>query len=230
MRWCRAVPAAAAMSAVALLVIAATPAARHHVAAAAATSTPASSSADAPSDVVVLTDENFEEHVAAGRDMLVEFYAPWCGHCKRLQPVWERVATDLKASVVVAKVDGTTQRGLAARFPIAGYPTIFFVSAEQDVRKFHGARSAENIKDFAMGAWVDGEELPYWSSPFTLPGQLKGIVVSSVWRVKHLHTYTMEGLDVGPLAAAALLACASIVVLFVGVLGFALWSSKVKRD
>ena len=42
------------------------------------------------SEVVVLTDENFEEAVIKSNDLwLVEFYAPWCGHCKTLEPEWD---------------------------------------------------------------------------------------------------------------------------------------------
>ncbi|MBR7784520.1 thioredoxin domain-containing protein, partial [Undibacterium luofuense] len=62
------------------------------------------------SDVLELTDENFESRVSdtgsAGL-MLVEFFAPWCGHCKRLAPEYEAAATRLKGIVPLAKVDCT---------------------------------------------------------------------------------------------------------------------------
>ena len=65
---------------------------------------------EAPSDVVVLTDSNFDSVVNGGKNVLVKFYAPWCGHCKALAPTWEKVATDLARDedVIIAKVIRTT--------------------------------------------------------------------------------------------------------------------------
>jgi protein disulfide-isomerase A6 len=59
-------------------------------------------------DVVVLTDANFDATVMNSKDIwLVEFYAPWCGHCKNLEPEWNEAAASLKGKVKIAKVDAT---------------------------------------------------------------------------------------------------------------------------
>lgn len=56
-----------------------------------------STGSDSDKDVVVLTNENFESEVLDSKDFwLVEFYAPWCGHCKTLEPEWNAAATKLK--------------------------------------------------------------------------------------------------------------------------------------
>ncbi|BFZ59479.1 hypothetical protein YB2330_000489 [Saitoella coloradoensis] len=82
-----------------------------------------------PSDVVVLTDANFDSIVLdPSNDVLVEFYAPWCGYCKQLAPVWEIVARDFSSDehVVVAKLDATEHPAAAERYGVKGYPTLKF--------------------------------------------------------------------------------------------------------
>jgi protein disulfide-isomerase A1 len=77
--------------------------------------------------VLVLTDENFDDAVAQHDLLLVEFYAPWCGHCKKLAPEWAKAAQTLKAQpnpLPLAKVDATEAKQLAERFEIRGFPTI----------------------------------------------------------------------------------------------------------
>lgn len=82
------------------------------------------------SHVVDLTPENFDNVVMhADKDVLVEFYAPWCGHCKRLTPVYEKVAHAFRLDsdkVVVARVDADAHRELGQRFGVSGFPTIKF--------------------------------------------------------------------------------------------------------
>jgi thiol-disulfide isomerase/thioredoxin len=76
-----------------------------------------------PTDVVILTTENFTNFISNEELTLVEFYAPWCGHCKRLEPKFEKAATSLKkdTNIRLAKVDATAETELAATHNITGY-------------------------------------------------------------------------------------------------------------
>ena len=66
---------------------------------------------DAKSPVIKLTKDNFRKLVLDSDDLwLVEFYAPWCGHCKSLAPSWEKAAKNLKGVVKVGAVDMTTDQ------------------------------------------------------------------------------------------------------------------------
>jgi len=101
------------------------------------------------SDVVVLDEANFDEATAQG-DWLLEFYAPWCRHCKDLQPTWEDLATQAKAKGLhVGKVDCTENKGLATRIAIRGFPTIFFLKDKQ-LYHYKGDRKVTNFLKFAL--------------------------------------------------------------------------------
>jgi len=95
-------------------------------------------------DVLTLTAANFEQTIQAKPLVLVEFYAPWCGHCKRLAPEFERAAAALKGRVPLAKVDATVETQLAEDFKIEGYPTLYFFRNGQP-EEFSGGRKSEEI-------------------------------------------------------------------------------------
>jgi len=105
------------------------------------------------SNVVVLTKDNFDEIVNdPSKDVLVEFYAPWCGHCKALKPEYAKAATAVAGSesLVFAKMDAT-EHDPPAGFDVQGYPTILFVKAESGAKPvpYEGEREAD-----AMAKWL----------------------------------------------------------------------------
>ncbi|NWU84171.1 PDIA2 isomerase, partial [Onychorhynchus coronatus] len=78
-------------------------------------------------NVLVLHEHNFARALSEHQLLLVEFYAPWCGHCQQLAPAYTRAATELKNESSLArlgKVDATAQTALANEFNITSYPTL----------------------------------------------------------------------------------------------------------
>lgn len=107
--------------------------------------------AEEQSDVLVLTDGTIDEALKENEYILVEFYAPWCGHCKRLAPEYEKAATLLKekgSKAKLAKVDATVEKNSASRFGIRGYPTLLFFKNGEQLEKYSSQRTAEAIVDY----------------------------------------------------------------------------------
>ncbi|KAI9595310.1 thioredoxin-like protein [Syncephalis fuscata] len=103
---------------------------------------------------VVLTPDNFDKIVNGSKDVLVKFYAPWCGHCKRLAPVFDELATayqHAKDKVVIAKLDADEHRSLGNRFGIQGFPVLKWFGKGGDVDspdEYEGDRSLDDLSDF----------------------------------------------------------------------------------
>uniref|UniRef100_A0A8K9VFP6 Protein disulfide-isomerase n=1 Tax=Oncorhynchus mykiss TaxID=8022 RepID=A0A8K9VFP6_ONCMY len=100
------------------------------------------------SDVLELGDSDFDDMVAEYETVLVEFFAPWCGHCQQLAPEYETAATKLKGTVSLAKVDCTVNSETCGRFGVNGYPTLKIFRNGEDFAAYDGPRSADGIVSY----------------------------------------------------------------------------------
>ncbi|KAI5299799.1 hypothetical protein KEM56_002956 [Ascosphaera pollenicola] len=105
------------------------------------------------SDVVILDEKSFDEVIGGEKDVLVAFTAPWCGHCKRLAPIYESLATTFlrDPSVVIAKVDceHPASKQLAVDQAIEGFPTIkFFPRGSKEAIDYAAPRDEESFVEF----------------------------------------------------------------------------------
>ncbi|KAL3143256.1 hypothetical protein ABBQ38_002105 [Trebouxia sp. C0009 RCD-2024] len=168
--------------------------------------------------VRVLHDADFD-HATSEGSWLIEFYAPWCSHCKDLESTWDTLADELKGKVNVAKVDGTTERVLLGRFHVEGFPTIFHIQGAE-TRQFAGHRTLQKLKDFALAGWRAEPALPLWQSPTSAVGrawgQIQGVPARAQRFYRYLHKdmhYSQMTLLVGLLAVPLMIGLAVICMM-----------------
>ena len=105
---------------------------------------------DPDSEVIALTAENFAEHVdESGNDVMIEFYAPWCGHCQSLKHTYKALADQFLSSpkVTIAAMDATAHDPPAG-YEVSGYPTIYFKPAGGTPVSYDGEREVDDMKAY----------------------------------------------------------------------------------
>eukprot|EP00514_Thraustochytrium_sp_LLF1b_P013327 CAMPEP_0184541634 /NCGR_PEP_ID=MMETSP0199_2-20130426/1497_1 /TAXON_ID=1112570 /ORGANISM="Thraustochytrium sp., Strain LLF1b" /LENGTH=127 /DNA_ID=CAMNT_0026935369 /DNA_START=85 /DNA_END=468 /DNA_ORIENTATION=- len=95
--------------------------------------------------------DEFKALGESGKHAFVKFYAPWCGHCKRLAPTWTDLAKKFEGSdkVGVYKVDCTVQKDICSEQGVRGYPTLkMFKNGAGEGEKYQGSRDLAAFEKF----------------------------------------------------------------------------------
>ena len=101
----------------------------------------------AAENVQTFTDANFEETVMkAGQPVLVDFWAEWCGPCKRLAPTIESLATEYNGKVTIGKLNVDENPNTAFKFQIRGIPAMLIFKGGQVVEQVVGLTPKEELK------------------------------------------------------------------------------------
>ena len=95
--------------------------------------------------VLHLTKDNFDQTLAGNSTVLVDFWAPWCGPCKMLGPIFEDAAGSHADKAVFAKVNVDEQQDLAARFGVTSIPTLIVFKDGKETKRSLGFMPKEKI-------------------------------------------------------------------------------------
>eukprot|EP00994_Dinema_validum_P002387 NODE_1524_length_919_cov_79.944828_g1183_i0.p1 GENE.NODE_1524_length_919_cov_79.944828_g1183_i0~~NODE_1524_length_919_cov_79.944828_g1183_i0.p1 ORF type:complete len:268 (-),score=45.81 NODE_1524_length_919_cov_79.944828_g1183_i0:48-851(-) len=102
--------------------------------------------------VIDLTPDNFDAVVLDdSKDVFVKFYAPWCGHCQRMEGAWNELAK-AEPEVVIARCDASKYNELGSRFGVRGFPTLkwFAKSNKAGDDSYRGARDMPSLQSYVM--------------------------------------------------------------------------------
>jgi len=119
-------------------------------------SAPADTADHVAGKIWTIVGSNFEDIVInSDKNVFIKIYAPWCGHCKNMQPAWVELAASLadRDDVIIAELDAT-ENDTPAAYQVRGFPTLFYagVGSKDAPEKYQGARTVE-----AWTAFLDGK-------------------------------------------------------------------------
>lgn len=207
--------------------------------------------------VIQLTSRNFDSNLRDGSAWLIEFYAPWCGHCKQFAPQYEAVALHFhkrnkqieeekennsnsqqnnndkskKRKVKVGQVDATSERALAHRFNVKAYPSFFLVDG-WSVREYKGyRRSQQNMIEFVEKTHTKTDPIPMMASPFGPIGLVRSLIMSIGTMLLDVHDWLVDSFGFSPMVAASLVAIGGVLVSLITIISIGLFTvSKMKID
>jgi thiol-disulfide isomerase/thioredoxin len=163
----------------------------------------------------------------ARQPIMLEFYAPWCGHCKRLEPEYEKASKAAADVAIWARVNAEKHRSLALRYGVSGYPTIIHLAGGVTRSAALSGHTSEALEEYARHGWRAQPADPVRATGLSW---VDSVLNAVQWRAWGAFEAAVASFD--PLAAAlgappiAIQFCVALIAL-VGLAGaiilFAVW-------
>lgn len=100
-----------------------------------------------------ITNQNFNEIISQGKPVLVDFWATWCGPCKRLGPIIEEIAAEYDGKAIVGKCDIEENDDLTEKFGIMNVPTVVLLKDGKEVDRVVGL-AMKNVYQEKLNALI----------------------------------------------------------------------------
>lgn len=97
--------------------------------------------------IIPLSDKEFKEKVLHSKQLaVVDFWAPWCGPCKIISPILEKLSKEYDSKVKIYKINIDEDQAIAAKYQVLSVPTLLFFKQGKIVKQVVGMRSASEIR------------------------------------------------------------------------------------